>query len=333
MASSLNLYVWGEAFAASLLWLPLYSFDQHDNATGLQMMLLIRGSDVEEEELLVEVSSLFGGFSFEDRPSAFDEEGILPVVMSSSKAGVSWNAGRKTLGDLMIPYSVSASSSDQFKSDSPIVRLHRDQGGLLGSGFAFMASPPPADAYQISVAWDLSRAPKKTREVWTYREGPWSIFQNGPASILRDSVYMVGQIHSNSPAPTDGGVSGYYGYYCYANSSRQHLHRLTAIGVSFATVGIRNALIWLGPSSMDLKVDWLYEGIRDCQSIYMPFGHSSHSGSYDQATINMLCIKYYTNPLTQRNSELPNIMTLATRMPTQENTSPPEPGHSLSELS
>ncbi|KAI9047738.1 hypothetical protein LZ554_008448 [Drepanopeziza brunnea f. sp. 'monogermtubi'] len=341
-------------------------FDQRQNATGLRIMLLIRGSDVEEGELLVEVSSLFGGFSFEEGPLAFDEEGILPVVMNSSKAGVSWNAGRKTLGDLMIFYRVSASSSDQFKSDSPIVRLQRDQGGLLGSGFSFMASPPPVDAYQISVAWDLSRAPKKTRAVWTYGEGPWSIFQNGPASILRNSVYMVGQIHSNSPAPTDGGVSGYYGYYWFGNlprnieaiKNRHHTFLLKLCEFfettpsqidcyrsfvrnggdkkNFGTMSFSHSCIldysqietfeycdlirrmsyemtqiWLGPSIMDLKVDWLYEGIRDCQSIYMPFGHSKHSGSYDQATIDMLCTKYYTNPLTQRNLELPNLIKLA----------------------
>ena len=38
--------------------------------------------------------------------------------------------------------------------------------------------------------------------------------------------------------------------------------------------------IWLGPSVME-SVDWLYEGIKNCLSIYMPFRlHGPRSGDY-----------------------------------------------------
>ena len=58
--------------------------------------------------------------------------------------------------------------------------------------------------------------------------------------------------------------------------------------------------VFLGPSSTDRDhVDWLFEGIKNTLSIYLPFRPPKQfrTGEYFQATINMLCVKYYTNPL------------------------------------
>jgi hypothetical protein len=53
---------------------------------------------------------------------------------------------------------------------------------------------------------------------------------------------------------------------------------------------------WLGPPVTD-GIDWLYEGIKNCLSIYFPFRNKFRTGHYFQATINMLCTRYYTSPL------------------------------------
>jgi hypothetical protein len=53
---------------------------------------------------------------------------------------------------------------------------------------------------------------------------------------------------------------------------------------------------WLGPPITD-GIDWLYEGIKNALSVYFPFRNKFRTGHYFQATISMLCTRYYTNPL------------------------------------
>lgn len=53
---------------------------------------------------------------------------------------------------------------------------------------------------------------------------------------------------------------------------------------------------WLGPP-VTKGIDWLYEGIKNCLSIYFPFRNKFRTGHYFQATVNVLCLRYYTNPL------------------------------------
>jgi len=72
--------------------------------------------------------------------------------------------------------------------------------GLLGSGLSFVHIPQGNKTCRNIVEWDLSNALEGTRAVWTFGEGPEPVVKVGPASILNDSVYMVGQIQSN-PAP------------------------------------------------------------------------------------------------------------------------------------
>lgn len=53
---------------------------------------------------------------------------------------------------------------------------------------------------------------------------------------------------------------------------------------------------WLGPPVTD-GIDWLYEGIKNCLSIYFPFRNKFRTAHYFQTTISMLCTRYYTNRL------------------------------------
>lgn len=55
--------------------------------------------------------------------------------------------------------------------------------------------------------------------------------------------------------------------------------------------------LYLGPSVTAKDEDWLYDGIKNCLSIYMPFRNGFRTGHYFQDTINTLCLRYYTHPL------------------------------------
>ena len=59
---------------------------------------------------------------------------------------------------------------------------------------------------------------------------------------------------------------------------------------------------WLGPPATE-GTDWLYEGIKNCLSIYFPFRNRFRPAHYFQATISMLCTRYYTNPLINLSQE------------------------------
>jgi hypothetical protein len=81
----------------------------------------------------------------------------------------------------------------------------------------FIPTPAVGKIYRNIVEWDLSTAPEGTRALWTFGEGPDPVERVGPASILSDSVYMVGPIRSNPPVPIAGSISDYYGYYWFGD--------------------------------------------------------------------------------------------------------------------
>ncbi len=137
---------------------------------------------------------------------AQDLFGEVPIYIKT------WVSSRKTSGNLSFIYKVVPSS---IHGDA--LGVHRDSGGLVGCGLAFVPIPPGNNIYRNIVEWDLSRAPKETRGVWSFGEGLDVAEKVGPDSILNDSVYMVGPIESFPSAPIARGISDYYGYYWFGS--------------------------------------------------------------------------------------------------------------------
>ena len=237
--------------------------------------------------------------------------------------------------------------------------LRCDQGGVLGSGLSLFPAFQPDQVYRNIVEWDLSEAPEGTRAVWTFGEGPPPVEKVGPASILSDSVYMVGPIHSNRPTPIPGTASDYYGYYWFGNlppnievikdihhdffakvspffqdspsayNPYRSFVRNTHSTPSFGGTNFTRSHIFdydsqisiahdydlvrrmayemihnfLGPSVVDPEIDWLFEGIKNTLSIYLPFRTGFRTPDYFQHTMAMHCMKYYTNPLIHLSHE------------------------------
>ncbi len=84
------------------------------HATGLQIILTIGCSKVEEGSTIVEFSTIFEDVLIEGGLLAFNEHGILPLIQENDCSALKWNAARKSLGDVKIDYRVSSSSSDEF---------------------------------------------------------------------------------------------------------------------------------------------------------------------------------------------------------------------------
>jgi hypothetical protein len=241
----------------------------------------------------------------------------------------------------------------------PLFDLHSDQGGVLGACLRSLAEVQSNDVYRNIVRCDLTEAPEGTRFVWTFGEGPSPTEKVGPASLLSESVFMIGPIHSNPPTPIPGTLSDYYGYYWFGNVPSnieviKDIHHDFFVKVSeffqdppSATNPYRSFVLntystpsstgknylrshifsydsqislvhdydlvrrmayemihlFLGPSTTDPGIDWLFEGIKNTLSIYLPFRTGFRPPDYFQATMAMNCMKYYTNPLIKLSHE------------------------------
>lgn len=146
-----------------------------------------------------------------DAIGAQDELGRLPLKIedSTTPSGGTrrWLAQRPTKGDVVVhfvavPRQVSASTRP-----APIFDLRAEAGGLNGAGLGFLPSPSIKGEADMRVHWDLSRAPKDWKGVWTYGEG--DARKIGKISLLNFSFYAVGPVRS-APANGNNHVSLYW---------------------------------------------------------------------------------------------------------------------------
>ena len=302
----------------------------------------------------------------------FDMLGRL-LVLAQSRCGNSnleMVDARSTAGYMRLVYRAFPLTERESDFGAPAADLRLDQGGLLGSGIAFIPFSTNNETCRNVVQWDLSRAPPSTRAVWTYGEGPDPIEIVGHSSILSESVYMVGKIQSNPPAATPWTLPDYYGYYwfgdlppnirairdihyeffvkvseffedppsatnpyrsfvrnngklvqCFEGSgfTRSHIFDYDSLITRASDYDLVRRMSremvhnWLGPSATDDTIDWLFEGISETLSIYLPFRTGFRTGDYFSSSLSTLCMKYYTNPFI--NLPLSDIITHA---PTNE---------------
>jgi hypothetical protein len=336
--------------AIKLLLTP--RFDVSQAIVALRVILTIESAQVDEGSILVTSATTVNHSFIPRKIDASDEAGPLPLQtkISNQNSSISWLVGRQTSGNVILKYLTLPLPAEKPKSVSKVTGLYTDQGGLICSGLAFIPTPPGDKSYLNVIEWDLSQAPESTRAVWTFGEGPIRVQKPGPSSILTESVYMVGSIHSTSVSET---ISKGYGYYWFGDlpsnldaikdihysfflkateffegsSSPENPYRSfvlntgdtkSFLGTSFLRSHIfaydnqisqakdydlvrrmayEISRIYLGPPVTSKDMEWLYEGIKNCLSIYMPFRNGFRTGHYFQATINMLCVRYYTSPL------------------------------------
>ncbi|RFU28464.1 hypothetical protein B7463_g7895, partial [Scytalidium lignicola] len=294
-----------------------------------------------------------------DNWQATDDSGELPIYRKAQEfnAGCKWVVQRDTSGSVKICYEANPSANEVPFDQGRATDLKYDQGGLIGSGFSFIPVPPGDEVFRLVVEWNLTEAPKGTRAVWTFGDGPGPIEKIGPASILSDSVYMVGPINSNPATTTTETSPPYYGYYWFGdlppnikvikdiheafflkvseffndtpspNNPYRHFVRNMSPSKSFRGTSFTRSHIFdyddqisqvqdydlvrrmayemvhsfLGPSVVDPKINWFFEGIKNTLSIYLPFRppNQFRTGHYFQETLSMLCMKYYTSPYLQ----------------------------------
>jgi predicted metalloprotease with PDZ domain len=147
-----------------------------------------------------------------DAVSATDAEGMLALTQKDGERGPfgigrDWLAARDTAGDVTYRYRAVPRTVSSATRAGPLFDLRAEAGGLNGAGLAFLALPPEATKYHISLHWDLSGMPAGARGVWSVGEG--DVATEGTAQLLADSYYAAGPLQSY-PANPDGNFGMYW---------------------------------------------------------------------------------------------------------------------------
>lgn len=337
------------------------TFESNGGIYGLEVSVTFEADEIEGGTPVFDLPLKPKSLHVQREAEIWDVDGKAPCSGKPSGKGQTWISGRNLHGTVTFRYCILPSTSEDPKTGLEL-ELHRDQteGGLLGSGFTFIPIPVAATTtdrfYRITVQWNLDQAPKGTRAVWTFGEGPDPISKIGSIYLLSNSVYMIGPIQSNPPIPINNSISDYYGYYWFGSlpsnieiiqkihldfllkvanffsdpptaenpyrSFVRNIGHIGSFGGSFFNrshifdydsriaqaedydlmrrLSCEMSHIWLGPPATadeDQEIDWFYEGLKNCLSVYFPFRNGFRTGHYFQATISMLCTRYYTNPL------------------------------------
>ena len=131
--------------------------------------------------------------------SAADDKGALELkirdVLGNARDHRFWLSSRDTVGDVTFSCRAHPREITSTTKVCPREDLRSDQGGLIGCGGAFLPLPPNNEIiYQISLLWDLERAPVGTTAVWTYGEGA-SAYRTGSVRDLQGEYFAIGPLY------------------------------------------------------------------------------------------------------------------------------------------
>ena len=140
---------------------------------------------------------------FEDNiVHAVDANGELPLEVEQDAVGPTvvsrrWKTKRATQGSVRAWYVALPRLVNNATKNSPSFDLREDQGGLFASGYGFLAVPPyESGEFEVHLWWNLTDAPKGTRGVWTFGEGPEEIVRRDTPSNLQQTYFAVGPLKS-----------------------------------------------------------------------------------------------------------------------------------------
>lgn len=147
-----------------------------------------------------------------DAVQARDDRGPVPLTQVEeppTPQGVyrRWIVGRATAGDVLVSYKAPPRRVTAATNNGPLFDLREEAGGFAGAGNGFLAVPVAAGPFRVRLSWDLSRAPKGSRGVWSLGEG--TVEATVPADVLQFSYYYVGPLTSY-PAKADPGFDFYW---------------------------------------------------------------------------------------------------------------------------
>ncbi|KAH0524341.1 hypothetical protein TsFJ059_006869 [Trichoderma semiorbis] len=188
---------------------PLFTGPQ-GNASTLTVNQVIWGRTFRQGEdvfeLFINTVSIDMGYVSDAGVLFSDAEGELQVTERIKKSGPVtarvWKTSRPTVGNISVVYTALPRRVSRETKNGPALDLRVDQGGLIGSGMAFLGAPPnePEVTILTTLRWDLSKSPQGTLAAWSMGdgEGPFEIATKsllGIASGVQEAYFAVGPLH------------------------------------------------------------------------------------------------------------------------------------------
>jgi len=182
------------------------NFDPSGAAVNISATLTLPSPALRASDALFAIGRIAGQDDISVNLASLDDAGDLVLHVDQAGDGKQhFCVSRDTAGDVTLRFNINPVTSfgEQVADVQP--GLRRDQGGLVGVGSSFLPQPfATRPRYGNIVEWDLSGAPSGTRAIWSFGEGPEPILKDGPASVLLNSIYMVGPVKSYPERPTAG---------------------------------------------------------------------------------------------------------------------------------
>lgn len=112
-------------------------------------------------------------------------------------------------GQIFVEYQATPWNATETSPCGPQIALERDGGGLTAAGMSFILRPALDMIMNITVEWDLYSTPAGTWAVCSLGEGQ-KVITKAKASILDDSFFAVGPLHSYPPGRAGGNFGMYW---------------------------------------------------------------------------------------------------------------------------
>lgn len=141
-------------------------------------------------------------YSLQNPLEVHDSLGKLPLYFVDGPDAEyrQWFPLRPVSGDIALLFTTYPRQVDASTRPGPRIDLREDQGGLIGSGEAFipqLATFHANDQLTIHVEWDLSEAAEQVVAAWTLGDGPSTMYEGTMGSLLR-SVFAVGPLNNKT---------------------------------------------------------------------------------------------------------------------------------------
>ncbi|KAH8887249.1 hypothetical protein GQ53DRAFT_827418 [Thozetella sp. PMI_491] len=184
-------------------------FDANNSVSALQVDQFITGNVFRNRQKLVTlatwVAGVDAGFITAEGLTARDDEGILSLGQSSETGAdgnfkmATWLLMRSTTGPVRISYTALPREVSAATRNGPSLDLRKDHGGMIGSGYGFLAVPPDQRNPNVSITlqWNLSSAPPSTTAAWSFGDGTHTKLDGlHHFSKLQQVFYAVGPLKS-----------------------------------------------------------------------------------------------------------------------------------------
>ncbi|ETS76922.1 hypothetical protein PFICI_10796 [Pestalotiopsis fici W106-1] len=135
--------------------------------------------------------------------SAHDSLGQLDLIHHVDSYGPpivfqKWRVPRPTEGPITMNYTALPRLVNSSTMNAPSFELRQQFGGLLGSGYGFLATPPATNhqLHRVTVSWDLTAAPPGTASIWTFGDGSDPVTRVMDVNEIAGTYFMVGKLES-----------------------------------------------------------------------------------------------------------------------------------------